>query len=364
MPATATKGTMSATKDTARHSGNQNAALCPRTRCHERDTHALKIVSKNRLRRVSVTKPLATKGTKALAPKNTKGVSLALLRDLRAFRDLHVRRGFVVLLVCFVAPVAAATGAVAAAAQETPELTQPINDFANVIDHGSERAMESLIRSLHEATGDAVVVATVDTFKPFADIDEMAVKMFENHGRGIGAKGKDNGVLILLAVEDREVRIEVGYDLEEFVTDGFAGETSREYMAPEFRQGQYGPGLVAGVSRVIGRISDARNVTLQGVPRVTTRRGQPQTGSGLMLLVGLFVMFIVVRTLASAMRGGTRRRYRRQWGGGPWSGWHSGVGPFGGGGFSSGGFGGGGFGGGFGGFGGGRSGGGGGGASW
>jgi uncharacterized protein len=260
-----------------------------------------------------------------------------------------VLRGFV-FVVCLVASVAAA-------AQELPELTQPVNDFANVIDPSSARAMESLIRSLQQATGDVVVVASVKTYKPYGNIREMAVKLFENHGRGIGAKGKDNGLLILLAVDDREVTIEVGYDLEQFITDGYAGETSRQYMAPEFRQGQYGAGLLAGVSRVISRIAEGRNVTLQGV-RPTSRRRQPQTGSGPMLLIGLFVMFLVLRTIASAMRGGTRR-HSRQWGGGPWSGWHSGAGPFGGGGFGGGGFGGG-----FGGFGGGRSGGGGGGASW
>ena len=59
--------------------------------------------------------------------------------------------------------------------------------------------MEALIRSLQQATGDVVVVATVDTFQPYADIGEYAVKMFENRGRGIGQKGKDNGLLVLVA---------------------------------------------------------------------------------------------------------------------------------------------------------------------
>ena len=215
---------------------------------------------------------------------------------------LRVLRGFV-FIVCFVASVAAA--------QDLPELTQPVNDFAHVIDPASARAMESLIRSLQQATGDVVVVATVDTYKPYPDLRSMAVKLFENHGRGIGAKGKDNGALIVVAVKDRRVEIEVGYDLEQFITDGFAGETSRQYMAPEFRQGQYGAGLLAGLSRVISRIAEGRNVTLQGV-RPTSRRRQPQTGSGPMLLIGLFVMFLVLRTIASALRGaaGTAARGR------------------------------------------------------
>ena len=146
--------------------------------------------------------------------------------------------------------------------------------------------MDALIRSLQQASGDVVVVATVKTFKPYADIREYAVKMFENGGRGIGQRGKDNGLLVLLAVDDRQVWVEVGYDLEEFITDGFAGETSRQYMAPEFRQGDYGAGLLAGVSRIIDRIAERRNVTLQGVRRDPAARA-PDTGSGGNLLFAL-----------------------------------------------------------------------------
>ena len=101
-----------------------------------------------------------------------------------------------------------------------------------------------------------------------------AVKLFENHGRGIGEKGKDNGLLILLALDERQVWIEVGYGLEQWITDGFAGETSRDDMVPEFRAGRYGPGLLAGATRIVGRIAQGRNVTLEGVetPQERPRR--------------------------------------------------------------------------------------------
>jgi uncharacterized protein len=245
--------------------------------------------------------------------------------------------------------------ATATAQDLPPELTQPVNDFAKVIDPQSVQTIEALIRSLQQASGDVVIVATVPTFKPYGDIREYAVKMFENHGRGIGQRGKDNGLLILLAVNDRQVWIEVGYDLEQFVTDGFAGETSRQYMAPEFRRGNFGPGLLAGVSRIVARIAQGRNVTLQGVRPEPDNA--PNVGSGGNLILALFIIFILLNVI-----GRTRRRRFGGWGMGGWSGWNSGVGPFGGGGWGGGG--GGGFGGGFGGFGGGRSGGGGGGAGW
>ncbi len=239
-----------------------------------------------------------------------------------------------------------------------PELTRPVNDFANVIDAASEAELARRILELQQASGDVVVVATIDTFKPaYADIDEYAVKMFENRGRGIGAKGKDNGLLIVLAVTDRRVRAEVGYDLEQFITDGYASEVSRNDMAPYFARGEYGAGVLAGATRFIGRIAQGRGVTLSSVP-MPAPAPAPQVRFSPWLVLALIIIFMLMNS-----GGGRRSRMRRggsHWGGGGWSGWNSGVGPFGGGGR----IGGGGFGGGFGGFGGGRSGGGGGGASW
>ena len=249
-------------------------------------------------------------------------------------------------------------GTIAAAQPLPPELTAPVNDFAGVIDGNSKGQLEQLIRALQAASGDVIVVATVRTFRPYADLQSYAVKMFENHGRGIGERGRDNGLLILVAIKDRRVKFEVGYEIEEFITDGFSGQISREDMAPLFRRGEYGEGLLAGTQRVISRIAERRNVTLQGV-RPERRRGAPQPGSGGSLIVALIVLVMIINVIAGRMRG--RRRFRGGWGG--YGGWSSGIGPFGGG--FGGGFGrGGGFGGGFGGFGGGRSGGGGGGGSW
>lgn len=256
-----------------------------------------------------------------------------------------------------------ASGTAAAQPQPLPpELTAPVNDFAGVIDARTETALESLIRSLQTASGDVIVVATVRTFRPYADLPSYAVKMFENHGRGIGAKG-DSGALIVLAVDDRQVRVEVGYGLEGIVTDGFAGEISRDQMVPFFRRGEYGEGLLAGATRVAQRVAEAKNVPLNveaPQPRRSDRSARVRV-SPITLLIVAYLLYRLVRG-GGGPRGGLRGRGRR---------WSSGVGPFGVGagwgsagswGGTSGGFGG--FGGGFGGFGGGRSGGGGGGASW
>ena len=269
-----------------------------------------------------------------------------------------MRTRLVVFVVAFGFSLAAgpAVSLLAAADPPLPELTQPVHDLAGVIDPSSDQQIDQLSRSLQAASGDVLVVVTVPTIEPYGDAREYAVKLFENHGRGIGEKGKDNGILILLALKERRVEVEVGYGLEEWITDGFAGETSREYMTPDFRAGRYGAGLLKGAQRIAARIAQGRNVTLTGVeiPSAVLPRTRSDIPFSVVALIFLAIL------LFGRRRGGPRRDLRH-WGNRGWSGWSSGVGPFGGG-WSGGG--GGGFGGGFGGFGGGRSGGGGGGAGW
>ena len=271
---------------------------------------------------------------------------------------MSVRR-FALLVVCL---IAWATPSRSHAQPPPPALTGAVNDFAGVIDKDDTQALTDLSARLTEATGDVLVVATVKTYQPWPDIQSYAVKMFENGGRGIGhrTEGKsDNGVLLLLAVDDRRVRIEVGYGLEPFITDGYAGQVSRETMVPFFKQGDYSGGLRAGAEQIAQRLAQARGTSLPGLVKSPPPR-QRDNGGGFpwwLILLLLYLIFI------------TRFRRRRRFWGGPWSGWSSGAGGFGagfGGGFGGfgGGSSGGGFGGGFGGFGGGRSGGGGGGASW
>ena len=253
----------------------------------------------------------------------------------------------------------------ASAQEPPPALTAPVNDFANVIDAASKAELERRILALKEATGDVLVVATVPTFQPFGTIEDFAVKMFENGGRGIGDKGKDNGILILAAMNDRKLKIEVGYDLEGIIPDGYAGQTLREEMQPAFRRGDFGAGFLGAATRIINRIGEQRGVTIPNVP-VQAQQAEPRSRGSKFPWV--LVFWIIVMLAVS--RRGNRRRRSRYWGSGPWSNWSGGAGSFGGGGFGGGGFGGfgggggGSGGGGFGGFGGGGSGGGGASSSW
>jgi uncharacterized protein len=259
--------------------------------------------------------------------------------------------------------IAAAVASIAAMpadarAQSLPALTQPVNDFAHVIDADSAAQIDRRVRSLQAATKDVVVVATVDSYAPYGSIEEYAVRLFEQ--AGIGTRSQDNGVLIVMAVKERRVRIEVGYGLEQFITDGFSGETIRQEMLPAFREGRFGEGLLAGTTRVIQRIAQERGVTLTDVPAAPP---QPR-GIALSPLQMLLIAIVVLVIINSIRRGGGGSGLMGGRRGRTWSGWHGGVGGFGGGfGGFGGGFGGGG-GGGFGGFGGGRSGGGGASGGW
>ena len=217
----------------------------------------------------------------------------------------HRRRRIDALLVATILLIPTVSTSSAQSRESLPELTQPVNDFAHVIDPASAAEIDRISRALLAATGDTVVVATVDTFQPYGDIAEMAVKMFENHGRGIGDKDKDNGLLVLIAVKERGIKIEVGYGLEQWITDGYSGETIRQVIAPEFRAGRYGAGLRAGVQRLVGRIAQGRNVSLAGVPSpgpVSRPRGKAATPFWIILLI--FFAILVVSRIGGGRSGG------------------------------------------------------------
>jgi uncharacterized protein len=264
------------------------------------------------------------------------------------------------LLVAVGLAVALAAGVAAQPAGTLPTLTEPVHDFANVIDPASEADLDRLIRALEGATRDTIVVVTIPTFRPhYGDLREYAVRLFENHGRGIGQRGSDAGALVVLAVQDREVYTEVGYGLEGVITDGIAGAASRELMVPYFRRGEFGQGLLSGVTRYVELIAAERNVRIEDLEAL--RQSRPPQQDNDWRLVLLILAFVL---LAQLLGGRGRRDRSRFRGRRSWSGWSGGGHTWGGGGFGGGGFGGGFGGGGFGGFGGGSSGGGGGGARW
>jgi len=252
-------------------------------------------------------------------------------------------------LVCLLTAVALFLVAGAAFAGDKAKLPQPkgyVNDYAGVLTPQEASDLEATIRSVKEKTNAEIAVAVVPDLGGYADVEEYAVALFSDWK--IGEKGKDNGVLVLVSMKERKVKIEVGYGLEGSITDGTAGEIIRDEMAPLFKSGKYGAGLIAGVRAISERIEPS------GAPPKEKKR-RPRLGFFFSLAV-----FIILMLVQLVIRGGGRRG-GGFYGGGPYIGGFGGGFGGGGGGFG-GGFGGGG--GGFGGFGGGSSGGGGGSGGW
>lgn len=213
-----------------------------------------------------------------------------------------------------------------------PKPTGFVNDFADVLTGAEENTLAEIVVALERDTTAEIAVVTVNTTQPLS-IEEYSVRLFSEWG--IGKKGKDNGVLLLVAVEDRAVKIEVGYGLEGMLPDGLCGEIIRGYIIPEFKSGRYGTGIIGGVNAIVSVITGKETGYKQvpsGEPEIVGEiRGFIQN-----IIVFLFIMVFLLSIFLP------RRRYRSTL-----------AGP------GFGGFGGGSFGGGFGGFGGGMSGGGG-----
>jgi len=237
-------------------------------------------------------------------------------------------------------------------AAEYPRPIGYVNDFAGVIPEDFRTRMEAIATELQQKTGAEIAVATVKTTGGM-DIHGYSLELFTRWG--IGKKGKDNGLLIVAAIDDRRLWIKTGYGLEEIIPDAIASQIYRNVLRPQFARGEYGPGLLAAVQIIAGRIADQAGVKLDSlgeVPALPQDNAQKRGGPvvevlGWIIAVMIFLLF-VGRFWTSV---------------GPRSGRHGGF-PFWMLGGFSGGMKGGGFGGGFGGFGGGSAGGGGAGGGW
>jgi uncharacterized protein len=254
-------------------------------------------------------------------------------------------------------------GAVRVAAEPIASLhpTNYVNDFAGVLDAATQARLNDLCQQVDQKAQAQIAVVTVKSLDG-QDAVSYAVELYQKWG--IGAKGKDRGVLILVATADHKYWITVGYGLEAILPDGKVGGFGREAV-PLLRSGDYAGAVTLMTSRVAAVIAQDAGVTLENQPQMAPSRQQPapHIGPGTVLLL-LFVFFFIVAPILRMMFRGS--------GGSGCLGLllgmflGSGGGGFGGGrdgGFGGGGFGGGG-GGGFGGFGGGSTGGGGAGGSW
>jgi uncharacterized protein len=230
-----------------------------------------------------------------------------------------------------------------------PERRGLVNDLAGVLSPETEARIDTVARELFLKTEVPVVVAVVPDLGG-ESVERYAADLYA--AWGIGRKGEDRGVLLLIAVEERRVRIEVGYGLEGVLTDGLVGSLLDRHVVPPLRANDWNGGALQGATALARAVAENAGVELRGARpagRRTPARRPESAAVGALALV-LFLLFVVIVRLAAARRSLSGRSRRGRWRGG--------FGPFGGG-FGSFGGGGGFGGGGFGGFGGGMSGGGG-----
>ncbi len=228
-----------------------------------------------------------------------------------------------------------------------------VSDFAGVLDADSKAALEQYCAMVEKSTGVQMALVTVKSLEG-EPIEDVANDIF--HSFGVGKKGKDDGVMLLLAIDDHRSRLEVGGGLGGVLPDAMDGLVL-ESMRPALRQGQYGPALIAAADTIGATIAKAKGVTLAtGLP--SPRTYQPRDSGGIpwpMILGGIVLLLFLMR--AGSGRGGggflTGMLLGNLLGGG--GGYRGGGGGFGGGDGGGGGFGG---------FGGGDSGGGGASGSW
>ncbi|MBA4758081.1 TPM domain-containing protein [Sphingosinicella sp.] len=224
-----------------------------------------------------------------------------------------------------------------AAAQEFPKLSGRVVDAADLLSPATEAALTEKLKTLEDTTTRQLVVATVPDLQGY-DIADYGYRL----GRewGLGRKNEDNGALLLVAPNERKVRIEVGYGLEGYLTDALSSVIINRQIVPRFRDGDMEGGVVAGADAIIAQLSlppeDARANLI-----AARESEQEETRHGLGLIPTILIIWFVFWMLRGVL-GGKRRRGRGGpiiiWGPGSGGGWGGGSsGGFGGGGFSGGG---------------------------
>lgn len=246
------------------------------------------------------------------------------------------------LRICLLTIVLFLVPALLAVSPPVPDM--PANyvvDLANVLDQNTEAKLNAILLELEQKTTAQVVVLTIDSLEG-ESLEDFSISLAHDRWK-LGQKGKDNGVLILIAMKDRKYRFEVGYGLEGVLPDSMVGSFGRTYLQTYFRKGDYSIGVYLATVAVVQTIARDSGVSIGGMPRLRPasrgaderRKASPlQIIFGILFFIAAVILFIKHPWLFLLLLMGGRG------GRGGWSGGGFGGGGFGGGG--GGGFGGGG----------------------
>lgn len=251
--------------------------------------------------------------------------------------------------VRWIFPIVALFFAFPASAQSFPELTGRVVDQADLLDPAQEAELTAKLEQLETTTNRQLVVATIDSLEGY-DIESYGYQLGRTWAIGQDGEGeteKDNGVLLIVAPNDRKVRIEVGYGLEGIMTDALSSNIIQNSILPQFRNGDFPAGINDGVDQISLQLvlpeEDALRIAEEAGQRSNSGDGE---NIGLVIFWGFVLVFFVIIPMFSNRNG---KKYRRGsgpvviWGsgfggsGGGGSSWGSGGSSFGGGGFSGGG---------------------------
>ncbi|MDD5650383.1 MAG: TPM domain-containing protein [Candidatus Nanoarchaeia archaeon] len=163
------------------------------------------------------------------------------------------------------------------------KLTNYVNDEANIIDDNHKILITNELQSLKENTSVEMVIATVKSLngKP---IEQYS---FDLADKTLGNKEKNNGILILVALEEKEYRIEVGYGLEGILNDAKVGRIGREILVPEFKTGNYSEGILKAVKEIKGIIEN------KNIEETTNETNKYQMTITILIILGMILLFIV-----------------------------------------------------------------------
>lgn len=209
-----------------------------------------------------------------------------------------------------------------------------VNDYANVIPQAQEQQLKQMLSGLERQTGAEIAVVTLTSLEG-GQIDDFSVRLYERWK--LGKAGKDNGVMLLAAINDRKARIEVGYGLEGAIPDGRAGQILRDQIFPSFKRGQYATGLTAGAATLTQLVAREAGVQLQNQPNTryresaTRRNGRRRNNPLLNLLFFIGFIYMAIRhprllllLLLTSGRGGGRGYSSGGFGGGGFGGFGGG----------------------------------------
>ena len=175
-----------------------------------------------------------------------------------------------------------------------------VEDYANVINTDDERSLNGVLQELEQKTGAQYIVLTVLSTGGMP-IEQFSIDLAEKWK--LGQKGKDNGMLFVLAKNDRRWRFEVGYGLEGFVTDLYCGRIGRDFLVPYLRKGDYSKGIYEANLLIIQRIASEAGVSLTGMPKITPVRPARRRTKGLPCCSALPILIFMLLIFSGAGRG-------------------------------------------------------------